>query len=79
MMPSVHRLDVVRPESLAVLCAELGHEAIDVLVNNAGVYYEKFLRPGTLDYDTWMQTLEVNTLGPQLPPRHERPLLPLQR
>jgi NAD(P)-dependent dehydrogenase (short-subunit alcohol dehydrogenase family) len=61
---SVHRLDVIQPESLAELCAELGHEAVDVLVNNAGVYYEKFLRPETLDYDTWMQTLDVNTLGP---------------
>lgn len=61
---SLHRLDVVQPESLAGLQMELGHEAIDVLVNNAGVYFEKYLRPESLNYDTWLQTLDVNALGP---------------
>lgn len=61
---SVHRLNVIQPESLEDLRAELQHESIDVLINNAGVYFEKFIRPETLNYETWMQTLEVNTLGP---------------
>jgi NAD(P)-dependent dehydrogenase (short-subunit alcohol dehydrogenase family) len=38
---SVHRLDVTLPESVYALLAELQDEAIDVLVNNAGVYLEK--------------------------------------
>jgi NAD(P)-dependent dehydrogenase (short-subunit alcohol dehydrogenase family) len=61
---SVHRLDVTQAESLAALRAELQDEAIDVLVNNAGVYLEKYLRSDELRYDDWLQTLEVNTLGP---------------
>jgi NAD(P)-dependent dehydrogenase (short-subunit alcohol dehydrogenase family) len=61
---SLHRLDVAQPESLADLQKELEHESFDVLVNNAGVYFEKYLRPASLNYDTWLQTLDVNTLGP---------------
>jgi NAD(P)-dependent dehydrogenase (short-subunit alcohol dehydrogenase family) len=61
---TVHRLDVTQPESVYALRAELQDEAIDVLVNNAGVYLEKYAPTVALRYDEWMQTLEVNTLGP---------------
>ena len=61
---SVHRLDVTRPESVYALRAELQHEAIDVLINNAGIYLEKFAPTVALRYDEWQQTLEVNALGP---------------
>jgi NAD(P)-dependent dehydrogenase (short-subunit alcohol dehydrogenase family) len=61
---SVYRLDVVQPDSLEELRVNLQHESIDVLVNNAGVYFEKYVHPETLNYETWMQTFEVNALGP---------------
>jgi len=61
---TVHRLDVTQPESVYALRAELLDETIDVLVNNAGVYLEKYAPTVALRYDEWMQTLEVNTLGP---------------
>jgi NAD(P)-dependent dehydrogenase (short-subunit alcohol dehydrogenase family) len=61
---SVHRLDVADPESAYALRAELQDEAIDVLVNNAGVYLEKYAPTAALRYDEWLQTLAVNTLGP---------------
>ena len=61
---SVHRLDVTQPESVHALRAELQHESIDVLVNNAGVYLEKYAPAAVLRHDEWLQTLEVNTLGP---------------
>lgn len=61
---SVHRLDVTQAESLVALRAELQGEAIDVLVNNAGVYLEKYIPSDELRYDDWMHTLKVNTLGP---------------
>lgn len=61
---SVHRLDVTRAESVYAVRAELQDEAIDVLVNNAGVYLEKYAHTEALRYDEWVQTLEVNTLGP---------------
>jgi NAD(P)-dependent dehydrogenase (short-subunit alcohol dehydrogenase family) len=61
---SVHRLDVTRAESVYALRAELQHETIDVLINNAGVYFEKYAPIASLRYDEWQQTLEVNTLAP---------------
>ena len=61
---SVHRLDVTRAESVYALRAELQAEAIDVLINNAGLYLEKYAPPASLRYDEWQQTLDVNTLGP---------------
>ena len=61
---SIHCLDVTQAESLNALCAELQDESIDVLINNAGVYLEKYIRTHELRYDDWVQTFEVNTLGP---------------
>lgn len=61
---SVHRLDVTQPESVYALRAELQDEAIDVLVNNAGVYLEKYAPTAAIRYEEWRRTLEVNTLGP---------------
>jgi NAD(P)-dependent dehydrogenase (short-subunit alcohol dehydrogenase family) len=61
---SVHRLDVTRAESVYALRTELQHETIDVLISNAGVYFEKYAPIASLRYDEWQQTLEVNTLAP---------------
>jgi NAD(P)-dependent dehydrogenase (short-subunit alcohol dehydrogenase family) len=61
---SVHRLDVTQPESIYALRAELQDETIDVLVNNAGIYLEKYAPTAALRYEEWRQTLEVNTLSP---------------
>jgi NAD(P)-dependent dehydrogenase (short-subunit alcohol dehydrogenase family) len=62
---SVHRLDVTRPDQIRALVRELDQKAIDVLLNNAGVYLEKFEDTPSvpLDYAHWQQTLDVNTLG----------------
>jgi NAD(P)-dependent dehydrogenase (short-subunit alcohol dehydrogenase family) len=61
---SVHRLDVTEAESVHSLRAELQNEPIDVLINNAGVYLEKFTPIAAIRFEAWRQTLEVNTLGP---------------
>ncbi len=60
---SLHRLDVTSAEHCAALRAELGDTPIDVLVNNAGVYLEKYAPDSAIHYDDWLQTLQVNTLG----------------
>lgn len=60
---SLHHLDVTLAESVYALHAELRDQAIDVLVNNAGVYLEKYAPAGSLRYDDWAETLAVNTLG----------------
>ena len=61
---SVHRLDVTDAESVYALRAELQDDALDVLVNNAGAYFEKYAPTAALRYDEWLRTLAVNTLGP---------------
>jgi len=63
---SVHRLDVTSVSDIEALRAQLQGVAIDLLVNNAGVYFERWGkdRLGQIDYADWQQTLAVNTLAP---------------
>jgi NAD(P)-dependent dehydrogenase (short-subunit alcohol dehydrogenase family) len=62
---SIHRLDVTRPEEIRQLGEELGDAPLDLLVNNAGIYRERWGRDrlGRIDYGDWQDTLAVNTLG----------------
>ncbi|MBL9096311.1 MAG: SDR family oxidoreductase [Alphaproteobacteria bacterium] len=61
---TVHPLDVSSDASVAHLAGEVGAVPIDILINNAGVYGGDHQRLGSLDYETWAHTLNVNTLGP---------------
>jgi NAD(P)-dependent dehydrogenase (short-subunit alcohol dehydrogenase family) len=58
-----HRLDVTNGLKVASLARELAGEAIDVLINNAGVYGPRS-GFGQTDYDEWADVLQVNTLAP---------------
>jgi len=62
----VDRLDVTAPDQIAALAAALQGEALDLLINNAAVYFEHWGRDliGSIDYESWQETLRVNTLGP---------------
>ena len=60
----VHKLDVTHPQQIAALARELEDEAIDLLINNAGILGPRGLSLGGLDYDAWREVLEVNTLAP---------------
>jgi NAD(P)-dependent dehydrogenase (short-subunit alcohol dehydrogenase family) len=81
----LHRLDVAAPDQIADLARGLADETLDLVVNNAGVYFEHWgLDPiGHIDYVAWQETFRVNTLGPMrvteslLPclSRAERPLV----
>ena len=57
-------LDVTDTTSVRSAAGALGGEAIDVLVNNAGVGGPRNERLGRLDYAAWERVLDVNTLGP---------------
>ena len=62
---SLHRLDVEEPTQITALAAELRGVALDLLVNNAGVYFERWGRDrlGVIDFDAWDRTFRVNTLA----------------
>jgi NAD(P)-dependent dehydrogenase (short-subunit alcohol dehydrogenase family) len=63
---SLHRLDVTDASQIADLAESLRDETIDLLVNNAGVYFERWGKDpiGSIRYDHWEETFRVNTVGP---------------
>jgi NAD(P)-dependent dehydrogenase (short-subunit alcohol dehydrogenase family) len=62
---SVHSLDVSDFKQIDNLAMELRDTAIDVLVNNAGVYGDSLGHGfGHLDYEVWTRTLKINTQAP---------------
>lgn len=61
---TVHPLDVASDASVSHLAAEVAGEPIDILINNAGVYGGEHQQVGDIDYEAWMRTLNINTLGP---------------
>ena len=61
----VEALDVADFAQIDTLSAQLADTAIDVLINNAGVYGDDSNRKfGNLDYPAWSATLHVNALAP---------------
>ena len=61
---TVFAMDVTRPESVTSAAAGLRGQAIDLLINSAGVLGASDQRTGHIDYESWAQVLDVNTLGP---------------
>ena len=60
----VHALDVTDGAAIAALREALDNEAIDVLINNAGVIGGERQDFGAVDYEAWERTLRTNVLGP---------------
>lgn len=62
---SVHQVDVTHPEEIGSIADQTSGRPVDILLNNAGVFFEKFNtdRLGRINYDDWMETFRVNTLG----------------
>ena len=56
-------LDVADPASVTILAERMRGIAIDLLINNAGVYGPRAMTLGDLDYAAWRDVLEVNLLG----------------
>jgi NAD(P)-dependent dehydrogenase (short-subunit alcohol dehydrogenase family) len=58
-------LDVADPASVAAAKATLAGQAIDVLVNNAGLYGPRDRQTALdTDYDAWREVFEVNVYAP---------------
>ncbi|MDY7031937.1 MAG: SDR family oxidoreductase [Thermodesulfobacteriota bacterium] len=62
---SIHRLDVTKPDEINAVAVELMNESVDVLLNNAGVYPEKYWEVSVekIRYEDWEYTFRVNTMG----------------
>jgi NAD(P)-dependent dehydrogenase (short-subunit alcohol dehydrogenase family) len=60
----IHPLDVTDQQAIRDLAAAVDDEAIDVLVNNAGIYGAEAQDFGALDYDDWDVVLRTNVIGP---------------
>jgi NAD(P)-dependent dehydrogenase (short-subunit alcohol dehydrogenase family) len=59
-------LEVTDPASVAALARDLKGEAIDILINNAGVGGPRDAKPNTLDVDAWLNVFKVNSVAPML-------------
>ena len=60
----IFQLDVSNFAQIDNLATQLQDTAIDVLINNAGIYGGPHCGFGQLDYAAWTQTLTVNTQAP---------------
>src|SRR5215813_161619 len=61
---TVFPMDVTDPSSVRRAAADLNGESIDVLLNSAGIIGKPGQRTGNIDYESWEEVLNVNTLGP---------------
>ncbi len=59
----VHKLDITDGLRVAGLARELADDAIDVLLNNAGVYGPRS-GFGETDFDDWLDVLKINSIAP---------------
>jgi NAD(P)-dependent dehydrogenase (short-subunit alcohol dehydrogenase family) len=57
-------LNVTEPASVKAAAAELDEQAIDLLLNNAGVGGVRGETIGNIDYEAWAKVLDANTMGP---------------
>jgi NAD(P)-dependent dehydrogenase (short-subunit alcohol dehydrogenase family) len=57
-------MDVTDSSSVERAAASIRDEAIDVLINSAGITGEPNERVGNVDYVAWARVLDVNTMGP---------------
>jgi NAD(P)-dependent dehydrogenase (short-subunit alcohol dehydrogenase family) len=61
---SLHHLDVAVPDQVSELAKGLAGEAIDLLINNAGITAHAKTSLGDMDYALWEQMMRVNVMGP---------------
>lgn len=59
----VHRCDVADRASVATFAAELGDAAIDLVINNAGVYGGPHQSLNDFDDEDALRTFDINALG----------------
>jgi NAD(P)-dependent dehydrogenase (short-subunit alcohol dehydrogenase family) len=61
---TIVELDVTKLETVRNAATHLGGIAIDILINCAGITGPSGQRAGAVNYDSWPDVLDVNTMGP---------------
>ena len=61
---SVHVADMSELATIQALAYELRNEAIDLLINNAGIYGSDKNSFGNVDVQSWLETFQVNSIAP---------------
>lgn len=61
---SIHALDVADCARIDQLAKQLSGNAIDVLINNAGVYQYGGESFGGIDYQAWLESFRINAMAP---------------
>ena len=57
-------IDLTDPASIRAAATELDGQAIDLLLNNAGIIGPRGQTIGNIDYEAWAEVLAVNIMGP---------------
>ena len=63
---SIHRLEVTDREQIAKLAETLRADAIDILINNAGIFGPRKQGFGETDSNGWLETFHVNCIAPMM-------------
>ena len=58
--------DVANEKSVTAFARDIGEAPVDILINNAGVGGREAATFGTLDFDAWRRTFDVNAMGPAM-------------
>lgn len=61
---SLHQLDIADEKQRQALKTELQDAALDILINNAGIYGQRDAYFGNTDETSWLETLKINTIAP---------------
>jgi len=57
-------MDVTDPPSIQAAADDLDGQAIDLLLNNAGIIGPRGQTIGNIDYKAWAEVFAINTMGP---------------
>jgi NAD(P)-dependent dehydrogenase (short-subunit alcohol dehydrogenase family) len=60
----IFAMDVTNASSIDRVAAKIGNGVTDVLINSAGITGKPGQKTGNVDYASWAQVLDVNTMGP---------------
>jgi len=61
---SIHAMDVADENSIRAAAGKIGEQAIDILINNAGISGGKNQSLDNIDTADWLQAFQVMSIGP---------------